>query len=152
MRVTIVAVGRDRGGVHRALFDHYAQRLRWPVTLQEVEARGKLSGAVLKREEAKLLRAAIPDGAATIALDESGKTLSSRELSTWISSSMDGGVADLALVIGGADGLDASLLKTAQLTLSLGRVTWPHLLVRGLLAEQLYRAQQIIAGHPYHRD
>lgn len=152
MKVTIAAVGRDRGGVHRDLFNHYVQRLRWPVTLREVEARGRLTGAKLKREEAKLLLAAIPDAAAVIALDETGKTLSSRDVAGWVSKTMDDGIAEIALVIGGADGLDTSVLSRAQLTLSLGRVTWPHLLVRGLLAEQLYRAQQIIAGHPYHRD
>jgi len=151
MKVTVAAVGRDRGGVHRDLFDHYVGRLRWPVTLREVEARGKLAGAKLKRAEAELLLAAVPDGAAVIALDETGKNLSSREFAGWISKTMDEGIADIALIIGGADGLDASILSRAQLTLSLGRVTWPHLLVRGLLAEQLYRAQQIIAGHPYHR-
>lgn len=152
MKVTVAAVGRDRGGVHRDLFDHYVGRMRWPVTLREVEARGKLSGAKLKREEAKLLLAAVPDGAAIIALDETGKTLSSREFAGWISRNMDEGAAEIALIIGGADGLDPSIRERASLTLSLGRVTWPHMLVRGMLAEQLYRAQQIIAGHPYHRD
>jgi 23S rRNA (pseudouridine1915-N3)-methyltransferase len=152
MRVTVVAVGRDRGGVHRDLFNHYVGRLRWPVTLREVEVRGKLAGAKLKREEAKLLLAAIPNGAAVIALDETGKTLSSREFAGCISRIMDDGIAEIALIIGGADGLDASIRERAELTLSLGRVTWPHLLIRGMLTEQLYRAQQIIAGHPYHRD
>jgi 23S rRNA (pseudouridine1915-N3)-methyltransferase len=152
MRVTIAAVGRDRRSVHRDLFDHYVQRLRWTVVLREVEARGNRTGDALKREEAERLLAAIPDGAWIIALDETGKTLSSRGFAHWISNAMDAGASELALVIGGADGLDASVLKRARLTLSLGRVTWPHLLVRGLLAEQLYRAQQIIAGHPYHRD
>jgi 23S rRNA (pseudouridine1915-N3)-methyltransferase len=152
MRLTIAAVGRDRRSIHRDLFDHYVQRLRWPLTLHEVEARGRLNGDALKREEADRLLAAVPDGALIIALDETGKTLSSRGFADWISTAMDDGVGDLALVIGGADGLDARVLKRARLTLSLGRITWPHLLVRGLLAEQLYRAQQIIAGHPYHRD
>jgi 23S rRNA (pseudouridine1915-N3)-methyltransferase len=152
MRVTIAAVGRDRKSIHRDLFDHYVQRLRWPVTLREVEARGRVAGDALKREEAERLLATIPNDALVIALDETGKTLGSRDFAGWISKAMDEGASELALVIGGADGLDASVLKRASLTLSLGRVTWPHLLVRGLLAEQLYRAQQIIAGHPYHRD
>jgi 23S rRNA (pseudouridine1915-N3)-methyltransferase len=152
MRVTIAAVGRERAGVHRDLFDHYVKRLRWPVTLREVEARGNRTGNELKRQEAERLLAAVPDGAVIIALDETGQTLTSRGFAAWISKTMDDGSGELALVIGGADGLDASVLKRAQLTLSLGRITWPHQLVRGLLAEQLYRAQQIIAGHPYHRD
>jgi 23S rRNA (pseudouridine1915-N3)-methyltransferase len=152
MRVTIAAIGRDRKSVHRALFDHFAQRLRWPVTLREIEARGKLSGDALKHEEAERLLAVIPDEAWVIALDETGKTLSSRAFASWISNAMDDGASHIALVIGGADGLDTRILERARLTLSLGRLTWPHLLVRGLLAEQLYRAQQIISGHPYHRD
>ena len=152
MRVTIAAVGRDRRSIHRDLFEHYARRLRWPVTLREVEARGNRTGDALKREEAERLLAAVPDGAWIIVLDEAGQSLTSRGIADWISKAMDDGAGELALVIGGADGLDTSVLERARLTLSLGRVTWPHLLVRGLLVEQLYRAQQIIAGHPYHRD
>jgi 23S rRNA (pseudouridine1915-N3)-methyltransferase len=152
MRVTIAAVGRDRKSIHRDLYEHYAERLRWPVALREVEARGRKTGEALRLEEAERLLAAVPDGATIIALDETGKTLTSRAFAAWISRGLDEGIGELALVIGGADGLDASILNRASLTLSLGRLTWPHLLVRGLVAEQLYRAQQIIAGHPYHRD
>lgn len=152
MHVTIAAVGRDRKSIHRDLFDHYVRRLRWPVTLREVEARGRLAGDALRRDEAERLLAVVPDGGLIIAMDETGKTLTSRDFAGWISNAMDDGARELAVIIGGADGLDASVLARARLVLSLGRITWPHLLVRGLLAEQLYRAQQIIAGHPYHRD
>lgn len=152
MRVTIAAVGRDRKSIHRDLYEHYVKRLRWPVTLREVEARGGKTGEALRLEEAERLLSAVPDGATIIALDETGKTLTSRAFAAWISRGLDEGIGELALVIGGADGLDSSILNRASLTLSLGRLTWPHLLVRGLVAEQLYRAQQIIAGHPYHRD
>jgi 23S rRNA (pseudouridine1915-N3)-methyltransferase len=152
MRVTIAAVGRDRKSLFRDLYDTYAQRLRWPINLREVEARSNRGGEVQRREEGERLLAAVPQGALVIALDESGKTLTSRGLADWISRGMDDGMGDLALVIGGADGLDGDVLVRADLTLSLGRLTWPHLLVRGLVVEQLYRVQQIIAGHPYHRD
>lgn len=152
MRVTIVAVGRARNSVFRDLYEHYAARLRWPVSLREVEARDTQGGHPQRREEADRLLSAVPDGATVMALDEAGKTLSSRDLATWIGRGMDDGMSDLCLIIGGANGLDPTVTARAKLTLSLGRVTWPHLLVRGMLAEQLYRAQQILAGHPYHRD
>ena len=87
-----------------------------------------------------------------IALDESGKTLSSREFADKISKWQQGGISSFAFIIGGADGLDDLVLKKAKVTWSFGRVTWPHLLVRALLAEQLYRAQTLISGHPYHRE
>ena len=152
MRVTIAAIGRDRRSLFRDLYDTYAQRLRWPISLREVEARGNRGGEIQRREEGERLLAAVPQGALVIALDENGKTLTSRGLADWISRGMANGMGDLALVIGGADGLDGDVLARSDLTLSLGRLTWPHLLVRGLVVEQLYRVQQIIAGHPYHRD
>jgi len=97
------------------------------------------------------LLAAVPEGATVAALDEKGKTLSSAAFAEKLSAWRDNGVRDLAFVIGGADGLDGALLKQADLVLSLGPMTWPHVMVRGLLAEQLYRAQCIQQGHPYHR-
>ena len=152
MRVTIVAVGRARNSVFRDLYEHYAGRLRWPVTVREVEARETRGGPAQRRDEGERLLAAIPNGATVMALDEAGKTMSSRDFADWIGRGMDGGMGDFCLVIGGADGLDPAVQARAAISLSLGRVTWPHLLVRGMLAEQLYRAQQILAGHPYHRD
>ena len=86
-----------------------------------------------------------------MALDERGRSLSSAAFADYLGRRRDEGVADLAFVIGGADGLAERVRSRADLVLSLGAPTWPHLLVRGLLAEQLYRAQSILAGHPYHR-
>jgi len=87
-----------------------------------------------------------------IALDERGKTLASGDFATLLGRWRDDGVGDLAFAIGGAGGLDASVREAAALTLALGPMTWPHLLTRALLAEQLYRAQSILTGHPYHRE
>jgi len=151
VQLWLVVVGRARPGPERALFEHYAQRLRWPLTLREVEARGRLSGTALKRQEAALLAGAIPPGAVRILLDEHGQALTSEAFAGRLGRWRDQGRADLAFIIGGADGLDQELRQGADLMLALGSMTWPHLLVRGLLAEQLYRAQQILAGHPYHR-
>lgn len=151
MRIVIAAVGRARAGEARTLYDDYISRLPWQVTLREVEEKRKLPPPELKAREAELLLAKLPDGAAAVALDEGGKALSSRAFAKRIGSWRDEG-RDLAFLIGGADGLGANVLRRADLTLSLGSMTWPHLLVRVLLAEQLYRASSILAGHPYHRD
>ena len=86
-----------------------------------------------------------------IALDETGSALPSREFAARIGRWRDDGVAELAFVIGGAEGLDRGLIERAALVLSLGPMTWPHLMVRAMLAEQLYRAEAILRGHPYHR-
>jgi 23S rRNA (pseudouridine1915-N3)-methyltransferase len=156
MRMTLIAVGRAKPGPVRDLYHHYAERLgHGPLgglTLKEVEERRPLSPEELKRREAELLRAALPKGARLIALDERGKTLASGDFAALLGRWRDEGLGELAFAIGGAGGLDASLREAAALTLSFGPMTWPHLLTRALLAEQLYRAQSILTGHPYHRE
>lgn len=91
-------------------------------------------------------------GARLIALDERGRPWTSRELADRLGQWRDQGTATSAFAIGGAEGLGRAVIERADAVLSLGAMTWPHLLVRGMLLEQLYRAQQILAGHPYHRD
>ena len=154
MRMLIAAVGRAKAGPERALFEHYQARLQPPFTLElkEVEEKRPLKGVELKRREAELLSAQLPRDGMIVALDERGKSLKSMELARKLGDWRDDGVRDLAFVIGGADGLDENLRKQAGLVLSFGAQTWPHMLVRGLLAEQLYRAQCILGGHPYHRE
>lgn len=151
MRLHIIAVGRLRPGPHEALARHYAARLAWPLALREVEEKRPLPPPELREREGALLLAAVPQGATTVALDERGKSLGSEALAQRLAAWRDGGIADLAFLIGGAEGLADAVRRKAQLVLSLGAMTWPHLLVRGMLLEQLYRAQQILAGHPYHR-
>lgn len=151
MRLTIVAVGKARASPERDLYQHYARRIVWPLKLVEVEEKKRLAPAELKAAEGRLLLAAVPARATIWALDGRGKALSSEGLAQALKKRQDAGEADLALLIGGADGLDRTVLERAQTSLSLGAMTWPHMLVRGMLAEQLYRAQQILAGHPYHR-
>ena len=114
--------------------------------------RQRLPAAALKAREATLILEALPARARLIALDERGAMWSSRGLADRLAAWRDQGVAELAFAIGGADGLGAEVLDRADTILSLGPMTWPHLLVRSLLLEQLYRAQQILAGHPYHRE
>ena len=105
-----------------------------------------------KVREAELILEALPPAATLVVLDERGAAWSSREFADRLAAWRDRGIPDLAFAIGGAEGLGAAVLDRATATLSLGPMTWPHLLVRGMLLEQLYRAQQILAGHPYHRD
>lgn len=152
MRITVAAVGRLRASPEKALADHFLSRINWPVALREVEERKKLPVEALRRREGELLLAVCPPGSTLVALDERGKSLSSRDFAGRIGAWQDEGIGDIAFLIGGADGLDDEVRSRATLTLSFGTLTWPHFLVRGMLFEQLYRAQQILAGHPYHRD
>jgi 23S rRNA (pseudouridine1915-N3)-methyltransferase len=151
MRLHILAIGRLRPGPHEALARHYAERITWPLTLREIEEKRPLPPAELVEREAALLLTAVPKGAALVALDARGKSLASEAFAQRLARWRDSGTSDVAFVIGGAEGLADRVLNAAQLVLSLGAMTWPHLLVRGMLLEQLYRAQQILAGHPYHR-
>jgi len=151
MRIVIAAVGKFRREPERELFETYIKRISWPVALKEVEERGALPAPERMAREAGKLLAAVPEAATLVALDETGRALASAAFAARIGRWRDDGVGDLAFVIGGADGLDASVLTRAALTLSLGPMTWPHMMVRAMLAEQLYRAHAILAGHPYHR-
>jgi 23S rRNA (pseudouridine1915-N3)-methyltransferase len=153
MRIHIIAIGRARSGPEAALFKHYDDRVtQWPIILVEQDLRRRTAPDKLAEAEAALLEKSIPDGAFVIAMDERGKQHTSREFAQFLRGQQDEGRRDMAFLIGGADGLAASLREGADRVLSLGQATWPHLLIRGLLAEQIYRAQQIVVGHPYHRD
>ena len=151
MRLLIAAVGRAKPGPHLELQRFYAERLAWDLAIAEVEERRKLAAAERREREAELLLGKIPERAFVIALDERGSVLSSAIFAQKLARWRDGGM-DLAFLIGGADGHGEAVRRRADFTLSLGPMTWPHLLVRGMLLEQLYRAQQILAGHPYHRE
>lgn len=150
MRIDVIAVGRAREGPESALFAAYVARLPWRVRLVEVEARGRPVGPELKRREGKLLLDAVPAGALAVALDERGEALPSADFAARLGRWRDQG-RHLAFLIGGADGLDEAVRARADMRLSLGPMTWPHLLVRAMLAEQLWRAYSILSGHPYHR-
>lgn len=151
MRLSIIAVGRLKAGPHEALARHYAERLSLPVVIREVEERRPLPPAELREREAALLLAAVPQGATIVALDARGSALGSEAFAERLARWRACGVGDLAFLIGGAEGLAERVRAAAELVLSLGPMTWPHQLARGMLLEQLYRAQQILAGHPYHR-
>jgi len=151
VRLVIAAVGKLKAGPIKALYDDYAGRLPWPVTLKEIANRTDKSAAERKRREGEALLAAIPDDAALVALDGRGRALASEAIAERLRAFRDSGTASLAFAIGGADGLDDAVRRRAALALAFGPQTWPHFLVRVMLAEQLYRAATLLAGHPYHR-
>jgi len=145
----LIAVGRQREGPKATLFARYQARLRPALTVIEIaEARG--TPVEIKRREAAALLAALPDAAFAVALDSGGEAPDSARLATLLERWLGLG-RPLCFLIGGAEGLDAAVIARADYKLSLGALTWPHLLVRVMLVEQLYRARSIAAGHPYHR-
>ncbi|MBA4490819.1 23S rRNA (pseudouridine(1915)-N(3))-methyltransferase RlmH [Paracoccus sp. S1E-3] len=154
MRITLLAIGRLRKSPELALIDDYLDRFAKtgrglglpPVQLVEVE--DKRGGGM--SAEAPLIERAIPAGAYVVMMDERGDQPTSPEFAARIGALRDQG-RDICFVIGGADGLDPSLRARADWQISLGRMVWPHMLVRAMLAEQLYRAASILAGMPYHR-
>ena len=150
MKITVCAIGRLKAGPERDLWERYYIRLRCPLKIIELEERKKVPAVELKRLEGTLLTGAIPTGALVVALDERGKSFSSNDFANQISSWNDMG-RNLTFLIGGSNGIDQSTLDNAHLTMSFGKATWPHMLARILLIEQLYRAEQILAGTPYHR-
>jgi 23S rRNA (pseudouridine1915-N3)-methyltransferase len=152
IRIVILAIGKQRRGPLGDLQAHYAARLTPSPAIVELEERRKLPPEPLRAREAELILAALPAGARFVALDEHGASWSSRDLAERLAAWRDQGSATLAFAIGGAEGLGRAVIDRADAVLSLGAMTWPHLLARGMLLEQLYRAQQILAGHPYHRD
>ncbi len=159
MKVTVITVGRVKTGPERELLDRYRDRagragrqLGLIFDSREIPESSARSADSRKDEEAAPILAAVPQGAIVIALDERGKTLDSRAFADRLAAWRDAGTKDLAIVIGGADGLGPAVLDKADLRLAFGAMTWPHQLVRILIAEQLYRAVTILSGHPYHRD
>jgi 23S rRNA (pseudouridine1915-N3)-methyltransferase len=156
LRLHLIAVGRLRTGPEKDLVDDYVTRFDrtgralglGPLSLTEVEDRkgGGMSA------EAALLERALPKGATLCILDERGRVESSPQFADRLTRWRDQGTSDLAFVIGGADGIDPSFRARADHALSFGKMVWPHMLVRVMLSEQLYRAASILAGSPYHRD
>jgi 23S rRNA (pseudouridine1915-N3)-methyltransferase len=160
MRIGILAVGRMKQGPERELVARYLDRavaggkalgLTGFSVTELTESRAG-SSASRKGEEAKLLSAQLPSAGLVVTLDERGKALGSEDLAGRLARWRDDGKPAVSFVIGGADGLDPGFVASADLSLSFSPLTWPHQLVRIMLAEQLYRATTILSGHPYHRE
>jgi 23S rRNA (pseudouridine1915-N3)-methyltransferase len=137
MRLHIIARGKIGRGPEADLVARYLRRISWPTAVTELGDQAPYPP---------------PGEARTVVLDEKGETLSSMELATRLGRWRDDGCRELRFLIGAADGVDDAVRARADLLLSFGRATWPHLLARAMLAEQLFRATSILAGHPYHRE
>lgn len=151
MNLTLIAVGRAKPGAERDLFEDYRKRLPWKLDVVEVEEKRPLDAATLREREAALLLARVPDGALVVALDQRGQAVTSEVLSQKMTAWRDAGKSRACFLIGGATGHGDAVREMADFLFSLGNLTWPHMLVRAMLAEQLYRAWSISANHPYHR-
>ncbi len=156
MRIVIAAIGRGRKEApETTLTNEYAQRIAGlgasigigPMEVRELEDRP----AGRKQREGELLLAQISNGALSVALDGTGRSFTSEAFAKWLSVRRDEGCREIVFLIGGADGLAENVRQQANLQLSLGAMTWPHMLARAMLSEQIYRAVTILANHPYHR-
>lgn len=152
MKIKIIVVGHLKSGPEETLLKEYLKRFQWSVEIIEVVAKKGLTQNALKEAEAQLILARLPPGTPLIALDERGQSPTSLEFSQITTSFQNQGISQVAFCIGGADGLHDSVRQRSVKQISFGKMTWPHMLVRVMLVEQLYRAQQILNNHPYHRE
>ena len=151
MNVLIAAIGRAKAGPEKDLTEDYIARLPWRVNVKEIEIKKEADATTRKAKEGAALLAAVPAGARIVVLDERGKAQSSAQFAERLGAWRDGGVRSVAFLIGGADGHDETVRARAEMLLSFGAMTWPHMMVRAMLAEQIYRAHSILTNHPYHR-
>jgi 23S rRNA (pseudouridine1915-N3)-methyltransferase len=159
MRLLIAAVGRLKAGPEREMLDRYVERANAagravslaPLEISEIPESQDRRPQDRIVDEARKLEAAVPKGAKRILLDSGGRALKSEDFAARLAALRDQGAPGVVFLIGGADGLDAKLKSEAELSISYGAATFPHQIVRILLAEQIYRAITILSGHPYHR-
>ena len=149
MRLHIAAIGGGKPSPERELAAEWFGRLPHAGRIHELTSR-KPAGPARRLDESARIIDSLASGAKLFALDLSGRDTSSEELAELIRRHRDNGVRDAVFAVGGADGHHPDLLSRADGLIAFGRQTWPHLLCRAMLAEQLYRAEMILAGHPYH--
>jgi len=146
MHITLSVIGKLKDPALKTLYEEYKKRLDWKIAVNEFETKGS------PRQESDLLLNSLPPSSFLITLDEKGENLKSEEFATLLNDIQIHHQGKVVFVIGGASGLTEDIKSKAQKSLSFGRMTWPHLLVRVMFMEQIYRAQQILKGHPYHRE
>lgn len=151
MDISILAVGKQKAGPELDLLNRYVKQTRWKVSVHEYE--DKKAGSVSERmaREGEALLAKTGSDTKVVVLDERGKTMGSADFAKMLKKWEDEGVSHTAFLIGGADGHGDAVRQQADVLLAFGQMTWPHMLVRVMLAEQIYRAKTIVDGHPYHR-
>ncbi len=146
MKITIVAIGKcKKNSPEAAIIEEYIKRSNWQISIKEKDNSNQ-------KDEAEFLISSIPNGAKIIVLDERGENIKSTELANKISNWQINGISEICFLIGGADGHLSTTRDKADLILSFGKLTLPHMLMRAVLSEQIYRIQTIISGHPYHRN
>lgn len=149
--VEIIAAGKIKKSPHESLFAEYQRRLLWPCMIHEIDSKHTDAGKIREDEHTRILEKISPQ-AFVVALDERGKTIKSLAFADMFRNLQNDGRNHIQFILGGADGLNDAVRSRADLLLSFGLQTWPHMLARVMLLEQIYRAQQILNGHPYHRE
>ena len=151
LKVDILAISRIKKGAHLDIINDYKKRIKWNLNIYEMESK-YTEATKCQEEEAEKILAKIKESAIVVVLDERGDGLRSLDFAKTIQNFTNNGESHLQFIIGGADGLTQPVKDRADILLSFGQQTWPHVLARIMLLEQIYRAQQILAGHPYHRE
>ena len=149
MKIQIISVGKLSGELV-LIADKYKKMISWQIKDTELQHSKKSSPAEIKEDEARQIKEKITNGSCIIVFDLAGKQISSESFSTLFAKQMMLGKS-IDFIIGGAFGLDESVVKTAHITLCLSEMTFPHQLVKAMLLEQIYRAQTILDNHPYHK-
>lgn len=151
MDIIIACIGHMKPSPELDLLSKYIKQTRWNVVVREFEDKKPGSVEERKKREGALLLSAVPAAAKIVVMDERGKLLSSEKFAKRLGDWQDESVPAVVFLIGGADGHSEEIRKKADLVLAFGEMTWPHMLARIMLAEQIYRAKTILDGHPYHR-
>lgn len=151
MDIIIACIGHMKPSPELDLLSKYIKQTRWNVVVREFEDKKPGSAEERKKREGALLLSAVPAAAKIVVMDERGKLLSSEKFAKRLGDWQDESVPAVVFLIGGADGHSEEIRKKANLVLAFGEMTWPHMLARVMLAEQIYRAKTILDGHPYHR-
>lgn len=151
MHITIAAIGKMRDGPEHDLVDRYLKRISWPIRIREVVNNGSRADGSSQKFENRQLVSMAPSSSKLLCLDSRGRTFTSAKFADLLGFWRDDGERNISFLIGGADGLLPNVLEKADVTLSFGPATWPHLLCRVMLIEQLYRAHCIYFNHPYHK-
>ncbi|MBM5783066.1 MAG: 23S rRNA (pseudouridine(1915)-N(3))-methyltransferase RlmH [Pelagibacterales bacterium] len=154
MKISIISIGKFENSPFKQVFETYLKRLKWKIELKELDLKNSHNFSIekIKESEADLIIKNLKPNSKVIVLDEHGKQFGSIDFAKMLSDFAVSGDSDLTFIIGGANGLGKEILQKSQIKISLGKMTFPHMMVRVILIEQLYRAQSIIEGHPYHRE